>query len=228
MVPGASSLPPKATEESKKRFVLPKANVETRKTGRRLVRPRLGKPEEPQGDREMSEAEGSQIGSKPGPSSDTEAQSNVTPSSQPMARKRVAATSTSELHDESVVPGENNPDLVALSVKKSKGSDSPQESAEGQAAATPELTGGQPITQESFDGGELLQGQNEEVMEAQNEELLHELQESRQREDGARQRSDTIILQLTRQFEEQNKLIEDMRHRSLWSRVKTAFGVAAS
>jgi len=67
-----------------------------------------------------------------------------------------------------------------------------------------------------------------ERLEVQNEALLHELQESRQREDGARQRADTIILSLTRQFEEQNKLLEDMRQRSLWSRVKTAFRFAAS
>jgi hypothetical protein len=39
---------------------------------------------------------------------------------------------------------------------------------------------------------------------------------------------DTIILQLTQKFEEQTKLLEDMRHHSLWSRVKTAFGFAAS
>ncbi|MBC8378744.1 MAG: hypothetical protein H8E62_06185 [Planctomycetes bacterium] len=70
----------------------------------------------------------------------------------------------------------------------------------------------------------------------------------------ARQRSDTIILSLTRQFEEQTKLLEDMRgkfdtarkpkavarneaisaantpaaQRSLWSRVKATFGFAAS
>ncbi len=72
-----------------------------------------------------------------------------------------------------------------------------------------------------------------ERLEVQNEELLHELQESRQREYGACQRADTIILSLTRQFEEQNKLLEDMRQpreagRSLWSRVKTAFRFAAS
>ena len=63
------------------------------------------------------------------------------------------------------------------------------------------------------------------------EALEEELNESRQR-------SDTIILQLTRQFEEQTKLIEDMRQsrfeesrsagRSLWSKVKTAFGFATS
>ncbi|KAF7822471.1 nuclear-pore anchor [Senna tora] len=167
--PGAVSLPPKATDEIKKRPALPKANIETRKHGRRLVRPRLGKPEEPQGDREMSEAEGPQIGAKAGPSGDTETQSNLTLLSQTMARKRVATTSTADLRDESVAAGENNSDVVALSAKKSKGSDSPQES-EGHPAATLEHTGNQPITEESFDVGDLLQGQNEEVIEAQNEE----------------------------------------------------------
>jgi hypothetical protein len=60
------------------------------------------------------------------------------------------------------------------------------------------------------------------------EYLQQELSQALQREDESRQRSDTIILQLTRQFEEQTRLIEDMRHRSMWSRVKTAFGFAAS
>ena len=67
-----------------------------------------------------------------------------------------------------------------------------------------------------------------EYLREENKQLREELSFSRQREDEARQRSDTIILQLTRQFEEQTKLLEDMRQRSLWSRVKTAFGFAAS
>ena len=70
-----------------------------------------------------------------------------------------------------------------------------------------------------------------EYLREENRQLRDELSESRQR-------SDTIILQLTRQFEAQTKLIEDMRgkfdtatpadHRSLWARVKTAFGFATS
>jgi hypothetical protein len=54
------------------------------------------------------------------------------------------------------------------------------------------------------------------------------IQQIQQDAESAKQRSDTIILHLTRQFEEQTKLLEDMRHRSLWSKVKTAFGFAAS
>jgi hypothetical protein len=54
------------------------------------------------------------------------------------------------------------------------------------------------------------------------------IQQIQQDAESAKQRSDTIILQLTRQFEEQTKLLEDMHHRSLWSKVKTAFGFAPS
>lgn len=166
--PVTGSLPPKATGESEKRLALTKSSVETRKTGRRLVRPRLVKPDEPQGDIEMSDAEG--VGGKPGPSSDTETQSNFAPSSQPLARKRVAPTTTSELREESVTPGEKSSDIVAPVLKKPKGSESPEESGEEQPATTPEFTGSHPVAEE-FDSGELPQGQNEEVSEAQNEEV---------------------------------------------------------
>ena len=46
------------------------------------------------------------------------------------------------------------------------------------------------------------------------EALEKELNESRQQFDEARQRSDTIILQLTRQFEQQTLLLEDMRQQN--------------
>ncbi|WVZ01618.1 hypothetical protein V8G54_027687 [Vigna mungo] len=166
--PGASSLPPKATGESEKRLALPlpKASVETRRTGRKLVRPRLVRPDEPQGDTEMSDAEGP-LG-KTGPSSDTET-SNVAQSSQPLARKRLAPTSSSELREESVASGEKNSDVVAPVLKKSKGSESPEESTEEQPAAALEFTGSQQATEELFDSSELPQGQNEEG-EVQNED----------------------------------------------------------
>ncbi|KAK7323970.1 hypothetical protein VNO77_27474 [Canavalia gladiata] len=164
--PGASSLPPKATGESEKRLALPKASVETRKTGRKLVRPRLVKPDEPQGDTEMSDAEGA--GGKPGPSSDTETSNFAL--SQPLVRKRVAPTSSSELREESIAHGEKSTDVVAPGLKKSKGSESPEESAEEPPATTAEFTGSHPVTEELFESGELPQGQNEEIGEAQNED----------------------------------------------------------
>lgn len=55
-------------------------------------------------------------------------------------------------------------------------------------------------------------------------ELLHE-RLAQAHED--RQRGDTIIMQLTRQLEQQTLLIEDMRNRSLWLRVKNALGFAS-
>ncbi|XP_019443676.1 PREDICTED: nuclear-pore anchor-like isoform X1 [Lupinus angustifolius] len=168
VAPGESSLPPKPTVDSERRLALPRAGVEARKAGRRLVRPRLVKPDEPQGDAEMSDAEGP--GGKPGPSGDTESQSSAALSSQPLARKRIAPTPSSELREESATLGEKSSDVVAPVLKKSKGSESPEVSAEEQPAATSEFTGSHPITEESFDGGELRQGQNEEAGEAQNED----------------------------------------------------------
>ncbi|OIW05349.1 hypothetical protein TanjilG_28814 [Lupinus angustifolius] len=168
VAPGASNLPPKSTGDSERRLALPRAGVEARKAGRRLVRPRLVKPDEPQGDVEMSDTEGP--GGKPGPSGDTETQSSVAQSSQPLARKRIAPTSSSELREESATPGEKSFDVVAPVLKKSKGSESPEVCAEEQPAATPESTESNPIAEESFDGGELPQGQNDEAVEAQSED----------------------------------------------------------
>jgi excisionase family DNA binding protein len=86
-----------------------------------------------------------------------------------------------------------------------------------------------------------LQAENSRLKEEVNylRKQLDDVKEERERSDiiiqqmqqdaeAAKQRSDTIILQLTRQFEEQTKLLEDMRHRSMWSRVKTAFGFVPS
>ena len=67
-----------------------------------------------------------------------------------------------------------------------------------------------------------------EHQENEIEYLRHELSEARQtiqqiQQDSAesQQRSDTIILQFTRQFEQQTVLLEDMRNRSsFWKRLK--------
>ncbi|CAL5187045.1 unnamed protein product [Lathyrus oleraceus] len=167
VAPVTSSLPPKATGESEKRVALTKSSIETRKTARRLVRPRLVKPDEPHADTEMSDVEGLG-GNKPGPSSDTETQGNFASSSQPLARKRVAPISASELREESVAPGEKSSDVVAPVLKKSKGSESPEQSGEEHPATIPEFS--HPVAEESFESGELPQGQNEDVSEAQNDD----------------------------------------------------------
>jgi len=51
-----------------------------------------------------------------------------------------------------------------------------------------------------------------ERLETHNAELLNALQQVQQDAVESQKRSDTIILSLTRQFDEQTKLLEDMRH----------------
>lgn len=184
--PAASRLPVKATD-GKERLVLPKTNVESRKPGRRLVRPRLNRPEETQSDVDMSEAEGSNITGKVAPSHDAETQGNLTQQSQPLARKRLASTTT-ELREESVSQGEPSSDVPAPVMKKSKGPDSSPapEDAGGQSASPLENLETQPTTEESVEAvNDLAQGSNEEAVEAEKEDVDNtdekaELKESQQ------------------------------------------------
>ncbi|XP_059455352.1 nuclear-pore anchor isoform X2 [Corylus avellana] len=171
MGPATSGLPAKVTEESDKRFPFAKTTAETRRISRKLVRPRLVKSEEPQGDIEISEVEGSNIVGKPAPPSDTENQGHLSVQTQPLARKRIASSSTSELHEESVIQGETSSDVAAPVLKKSKVSEPHQEIAGGQFSAPVEELGTLPGTEESFGGGELPQGSNEEAMDAEKEEV---------------------------------------------------------
>ncbi|BFG28578.1 hypothetical protein CerSpe_148520 [Prunus speciosa] len=160
----ATGLASKSTEESEKRLTLtlPKSNVEMRKTGRKLVRPRLVRPEEPQADVEMSEMEGSRNVAKHAPSNEMEVQGNVT-STQPLLRKRHASSSAVESREESSNQGETGPDVAAPVPKKSKGSDSPQGS-EGQPSAISENLCRVPVKDEAIDVAELPQGSNEEAV----------------------------------------------------------------
>jgi hypothetical protein len=60
-------------------------------------------------------------------------------------------------------------------------------------------------------------------MEDEIEYLREELSKAREELDQSRQRSDTIILQLTRQFEQQTLMLEDLSNRpSFWRRIKMA------
>ncbi|GMN37189.1 hypothetical protein TIFTF001_042589, partial [Ficus carica] len=169
----ATSVPARLTEESEKRYNALKANVESRKTARRLVRPRLVRPEEqPQGDTEMSEAEGANNSGKTAPSSDTETQGNPSSLPQTLVRKRQASSSAFGSHEESVSQGETGSDVVAPLTKKSKGSDSPQVSGEGKASATVENLETLPVIEESTDVGDGPQASNEDaVVDAEKEEV---------------------------------------------------------
>ncbi|KAK8313396.1 hypothetical protein V6Z12_D01G106600 [Gossypium hirsutum] len=171
-VPVTSHQQPAKTSEER-RSILPKTNTDTRKTGRRLVRPRFVKPEEPQGDVEMSEAM----------SHDVDAQGTLTSQNQQSVRKRLASA-TSELSEDLPVPGETSTDVVVPALKKSKGPDSGQEAAEGQAAALSENVGCPQVTDEAYDNvGDETQGSNEELVDVEKEEadtMEENLEESKE------------------------------------------------
>ncbi|KAL2932133.1 Nuclear-pore anchor [Bienertia sinuspersici] len=119
-IASATHPPSKVTDEKEKRVSLPKT-VEPRKTGRKLVRPRL-KSEEPQRDVEMSELDGKNVG-KPS----LAAQSIIPVSSESSIRKRPASPSPSELQEESRLPGDTSSDLPAPALKRPKGLEPVQE-----------------------------------------------------------------------------------------------------
>ncbi|KAG2664364.1 hypothetical protein I3760_16G078800 [Carya illinoinensis] len=169
--PSTSGLPAKVTEESEKRFTLAKTNVETRKAGRKLVlvRPRIVKSDEPQRDVEMSEVEGANNTGMLAPSTDTETQGNLTLLTQPVVRKRLASSSTSELHEETVIKGEISSDVGVPVLKKTKGSEPAQESSECQFAVPVENLGTLVASEGLSEVREFPQGSNEEVMDAEEE-----------------------------------------------------------
>uniref|UniRef100_A0A7N0VHG9 Nucleoprotein TPR/MLP1 domain-containing protein n=1 Tax=Kalanchoe fedtschenkoi TaxID=63787 RepID=A0A7N0VHG9_KALFE len=121
-LPGPSAIqsPIKTNEEKERKVTLPKPSGEARRPGRRLVRPRLVKQEEPQGDAEMPEVDGTSCALNQASVKDTETRSSSPLVEQP-ARKRHAA-SLSEQAEVSVALGETADVSLPVS-KKSKGSD---------------------------------------------------------------------------------------------------------
>ncbi|KAL6196869.1 hypothetical protein ACLB2K_032482 [Fragaria x ananassa] len=163
-------LPSKATDETERRFTFPKRNIEPRKPGRKLVRPRgLVRSEEPQGDVEMSETEGTQTSNKHAASTDTEVQGIAT-SAQPLFRKRQASSSQFDSQEDSMNQGDTGPDTAAPVSKKPKGSDSTPRS-EGLAPAPSENLANVPATEEALNA-DFPQGSNEEgAVDAEKEEV---------------------------------------------------------
>jgi excisionase family DNA binding protein len=78
-----------------------------------------------------------------------------------------------------------------------------------------------------FDANEQLVRQLKEKQE-EIEYLRAELSQANQTLAEMQQRHDMIVMSFTKQLEQQKLMLEDMRHRSLWSRVKTALGFATS
>uniref|UniRef100_A0A2P2MGP2 Uncharacterized protein MANES_16G052800 n=1 Tax=Rhizophora mucronata TaxID=61149 RepID=A0A2P2MGP2_RHIMU len=159
--PATSDSAARVAEEKERRTHVTKAKVETRKTGRKLVRPQLIKPEEPQGDVDMSETDGSSTVEKLATILESETQRSST-LSQPIARKR-EASSASEFDEQFHNHGETSSDAAPHIMKRAKVSDSPQEGTEGQTGSPSESLVSLPAVEEhSDDVGHLLQGMNEE------------------------------------------------------------------
>ena len=73
--------------------------------------------------------------------------------------------------------------------------------------------------------------QLEKTIERQENEieyLRNELSQANQTISEMQQRHDMIVMSFTKQLEQQTLMLEDLRHRSLWFRVKTVFGFATS
>ena len=130
----AASLPKSVTEDREKRVSLLKTNVETRKTGRKLVRPRLRSSEEPQRDVEMSDLDGKN-GGKPAVASEMATQSDVPVPTEHSIRKRPASPSPSEVQEESLLPEDSSSDMPEPAFKKSKGLEPVREDVEEHSGA---------------------------------------------------------------------------------------------
>ncbi|KAF7124923.1 hypothetical protein RHSIM_Rhsim12G0215500 [Rhododendron simsii] len=156
----SSSLPSvKPTEDIERRSTLPKLNVGTCKTLRILIKPRIGKPEEPQGGTEMPEVKGSNNDGKPASSHNLETQRSLMLVTNAPVLKLLASSTSSELQEESLVQRGTTSDVAACALKKSKASDFPQEGAEGQTAGALENMETHPAVEERSDAiGDLPQG----------------------------------------------------------------------
>ncbi|KAF3668086.1 hypothetical protein T459_16631 [Capsicum annuum] len=173
VVPGPAATPPppassltstpavgKAVEE--RRLAISKITSETRKPPRKLVRPRITKPEEPSADVEMQDADETTNSRKHVTPQNVENLDNATLPTQPPIRKRLSAASTSELQDETPATDETCLDVAQPVPKKSKRLEAPQESTEDKSAGNVEIAESLP-TMEEHDAVDETQGLKEEA-----------------------------------------------------------------
>ncbi|XP_022892310.1 nuclear-pore anchor-like [Olea europaea var. sylvestris] len=145
--PAAANVPAaKTVEEREKQFTSPKINV---KTGRKLVRPSITKPKEPQGDAEMSEADESNNGSKQSSSQNIETQGNLIVPIPSLVRKRPSTSLSSDLQEDVLAPEKTSSDMIAPVPKKSKGVETQKEGSEEQSMATLKVPQVSPPSEES-------------------------------------------------------------------------------
>ncbi|KAG9439272.1 hypothetical protein H6P81_019437 [Aristolochia fimbriata] len=182
-IAGEISLQVKSTDEREKQAVAPKPSTETRKTGRRLLRPHLERTQEPNNDIETAEGEGPTIieGStvaeetKPGPSHDPELHIDPTALVHiPSARKRQASSTASEFR-------EGTPEQESIDggpvAKKTKGMDGPSEGAS--VVEQPDIYSSgiseKPLVNLSSEAtGDIIPGSTEEVTKTAKDEVMEE------------------------------------------------------
>ncbi|WZZ07339.1 hypothetical protein YC2023_093260 [Brassica napus] len=174
----SSSKAPVATTQQQlkvKRLTLQKPNAELRRG--RIIRPQLGKPEEPpQVDTEMPEAEGAGGEGKQPSSNVTESQgTTVVPPVQTHVRKRQADSLASE--PPQATQGEASTEIVPPAFKKAKGSETEPDTAEGENLSK------EPDMDETMDATAAEDDNEETEAEAADEETV-EAQQENEAEEG--------------------------------------------
>ncbi|KAL0808174.1 hypothetical protein Bca101_100666 [Brassica carinata] len=174
----SSSKAPMATTQQQpkvKRLTLQKPNAELRRG--RIIRPQLGKPEEPQVDTEMPEAEGAGGEGKQPSSHVTESQgTTVVPPVQTHVRKRQADSLASE--QPQATQGEASTEIVPPASKKPKGSETEPDTAEGDNLSK------EPDMDETMDATTAAEDDNEETEAEIADEETVEAQQENEAEEG--------------------------------------------
>ncbi|KAG5381277.1 hypothetical protein IGI04_029119 [Brassica rapa subsp. trilocularis] len=175
----SSSKAPVATTQQQlkvKRLTLQKPNAELRRG--RIIRPQLGKPEEPpQVDTEMPEAEGAGGEGKQPSSNVTESQgTTVVPPVQTHVRKRQADSLASE--PPQATQGEASTEIVPPAFKKAKGSETEPDTTEGENLSK------EPDMDETMDATNAAEDDNEETEAETADEETMEAQQETEAEEG--------------------------------------------
>ncbi|CAA7062079.1 unnamed protein product [Microthlaspi erraticum] len=168
--------PPKASSEvnKEKRLSLQKPSVEQiRRPSRRIIRPQFVKPEPPQSDVEMPEAEGAgDEGKQPSSHVAESKATTIVPPAQTHVRKRQADLLASE--PQQATEAGTSSETAPPASKKLKGSESQPDSAEGENLSK------EPAVDEAMDATTAADGDNEEIEAETVEEEADESVEAQQ------------------------------------------------
>ncbi|XP_068655473.1 nuclear-pore anchor-like isoform X2 [Aristolochia californica] len=183
-VAAAGSLQAKPIDEREKRALVPKPSTETRKTGRRLLRPQLERTQDPSNDVETPMMEGPTViegattveETKPGPSHEPEPYRDPTSLVHvPSERKRLASSTASEFREGTPEQESTDGEPVA---KKTKGMAGPSEGAfmgEQSKVQSSEISEKSLPVEESGEAtGDIMPASNEEIAEATKDGAMEE------------------------------------------------------